>query len=105
MSLSTGERIRDFNNLPFGRAFASISPEVKTRLECHNVGKIKIKNSKKGVECLVCRGDVGFLRRLVQHRFCCREHERMYLAELEEVAVMRLRTLDAAGRARCGSRV
>jgi hypothetical protein len=69
------------------------------------VGKINIKNSKKSVECLVCRNDVGFLRRLIQHRFCCREHEQMYLAELEEVAVMRLRALDATGRAGCDSRV
>ena len=68
------------------------------------MAKINMKNSKKSVECLVCRGDVGFLRRLIQHRFCCREHEQMYLAELEEVAVMRLRALDATGGARCSSR-
>ena len=68
------------------------------------MGKIDIRDSKKSGKCLICRNDVGFLRRLVQHRFCCREHERMYLAELEEVAVMRLRALDATGRAQCSSR-
>jgi len=66
--------------------------------------KINIRNSKNGGECLVCRSDVGFLRRLIQHRFCCREHERMYLAELEEVALMRLRAQDATGGALSGSR-
>ena len=66
--------------------------------------KFDLRNSKNGRECLVCRGDVGFLRRLIQHRFCCREHERMYLAELEEVAVMRLRARDAAAGALSSSR-
>ena len=68
------------------------------------MGKSEIKESKKSSACLVCRNDVGLLRRLIQYRFCCREHEQMYQAELEEVAVMRLRTLDATARARCGSR-
>jgi hypothetical protein len=65
---------------------------------------IDIRNSKNGRECLVCRSNVGFLRRLIQHRFCSREHERMYLAELEEVALMRLRARDAAPGALSSSR-
>ena len=66
--------------------------------------KIDIRNSKNGGECLVCRCDVGFLRRLIQHRFCSREHERTYLAELEEVALMRLRARDARAAALSSSR-
>jgi hypothetical protein len=65
--------------------------------------KIDIRSSKNGGECLVCHSNVGFLRRLIQYRFCSQEHERMYLAELEEVAVMRLRAQDATAGARCGS--
>ena len=67
--------------------------------------KINLKDSKKSGECcLVCGNDLGLLRRLVQQWFCCQEHEQMYLDELQEVAVMRLRTLDAIGRVQSGSR-
>jgi|ERR1700680_1500580 len=95
-----GTESRILNNLQFGRHFANVWIDMGVL----HVGKIKIKDSKNSGECLVCRSDVGLLRRLIQHRFCCREHEQMYLAELEEVAVTRLRALDATGRARCSSR-
>ena len=41
--------------------------------------------------CLRCRNEIGMFRRLAHHRFCCDEHESTYLAELEELAVRRLR--------------
>jgi hypothetical protein len=41
--------------------------------------------------CLHCRNEIGMFRRLARHRFCCDEHESTYLAELEELAVRRLR--------------
>jgi len=66
---------------------------------------LKRSDSKTSGKCLVCHNDLGFLRKLVQHRFCCLDHERMYEAELEEAAVMRLRTLEAAARIRCSVRV
>ena len=66
--------------------------------------KIDTKDSRKSVECLVCRNEVGLVRRLIQSRFCCQKHEQMYLAELEDVAVMRLRSLGTTGRAVAGSR-
>jgi hypothetical protein len=40
--------------------------------------------------CLACQSDIGLFRRLAHHRFCCDNHEAMYLAELQELAVTRL---------------
>jgi hypothetical protein len=40
--------------------------------------------------CLACHSDIGLFHRLAHHRFCCDEHEAMYLTELQELAVARL---------------
>lgn len=40
--------------------------------------------------CLACHSDIGLFRRLAHHRFCCDNHEAMYLAELQELALARL---------------
>lgn len=41
-------------------------------------------------ECLACHNDIGLVRRFSRHRFCSDVHERMYLAELEKIALTRL---------------
>jgi hypothetical protein len=46
--------------------------------------------------CLACQSDIGLFRRLAHHRFCCDNHEAMYLAELQELAVTRLHNAIAA---------
>jgi hypothetical protein len=40
--------------------------------------------------CLGCQSDLGLFRRLAQRRFCSDDHEVMYLAELQKLALTRL---------------
>jgi hypothetical protein len=40
--------------------------------------------------CLSCQKDIGWYRRLSNHRFCCEKHESEWLEELEELAIRRL---------------
>ena len=39
---------------------------------------------------IACHNDIGLVRRFSRHRFCSDVHERMYLAELEKIALTRL---------------
>ncbi len=41
--------------------------------------------------CLGCQGEIGLFRRVARHRFCSDEHEHQYFAELDELAIQRLR--------------
>ncbi len=43
-------------------------------------------------KCLACQNDLTVFRRVARHRFCCQEHEQMYVAELQKIAVARLRS-------------
>lgn len=40
--------------------------------------------------CLACQKKISLLRRLDRQRFCCDEHETVYLAELDKLAIERL---------------
>src|ERR1700724_2313590 len=40
--------------------------------------------------CLACHNDIGLVRRFSHRRFCSDEHEQLYLAELEKIALARL---------------
>ena len=53
---------------------------------------VKIEKTAKPGKCLVCQRDLGFFRRLANHRFCTDEHEQQYMVELREVALGRLRS-------------
>ena len=46
--------------------------------------------------CLVCENEIGMFRKLAHDRFCCDEHERLYLAELAELAIQRLHNASLA---------
>lgn len=46
--------------------------------------------TSQGLVCLTCQTDLGLFRKLARHRFCCDNHEATYLAELQELAIMRL---------------
>jgi len=54
------------------------------------------RTTSQSLVCLACQSGIGLLRRLTHHHFCCDEHEAMYLAELQELAVMRLHSAIAA---------
>ena len=41
--------------------------------------------------CLTCQKKIGIFRRFRGHTFCSEDHERAYTAQLEELAVQRLR--------------
>jgi len=41
-------------------------------------------------KCLACQTELGVFHRFAHHRFCSEQHEQVYLAELEEVALARL---------------
>ena len=53
--------------------------------------------------CLACRTEIGMFRRLKRVRFCCDDHERTYLTELEELAIQRLRNAHIDVPARCSN--
>lgn len=42
--------------------------------------------------CLACQKKLSLFRRLDRQRFCCDEHETVYLAELDKLAVERLQS-------------
>ena len=48
------------------------------------------KDSNPKPKCLACRKELGLFHRLAHHRFCSEQHEHVYLAELEEIALARL---------------
>ena len=41
-------------------------------------------------KCLACRRNLGLLRKLSRRRFCSDKHERLYLEELQKIALTRL---------------
>jgi len=41
-------------------------------------------------KCLACRRNLGLFQKLLRGRFCSAEHERLYLEELEKIALTRL---------------
>jgi hypothetical protein len=47
---------------------------------------------KSRAKCLACPLAIGLFRRMNKQRFCCDQHEVMYLAELKDMGVARLRT-------------
>jgi hypothetical protein len=46
--------------------------------------------TSQSLVCLTCQSNLGLFRRLTNHHFCCDEHEAMYLAQLQELALTRL---------------
>lgn len=46
--------------------------------------------------CLACQEDLSLFRRLDRQRFCCEEHETLYLAELDKLAIERLQNARCA---------
>lgn len=42
-------------------------------------------------KCLGCENNIGLIRRIGNHRFCCDEHEQMFFAESQALAVARLK--------------
>jgi len=53
---------------------------------------VQVQNSPNPKKCLVCQQSLGFLRRLAKRHFCSEKHEKQYLAELGEIAIVRLQT-------------
>ena len=52
----------------------------------------KALSIKSRAKCLACPLAIGLFRRWNKQSFCCEEHELMYLAELKDMGVARLRT-------------
>lgn len=52
--------------------------------------RIKTKSDSGNRPCLVCGGSLGFFRRMAESAFCSDDHERTYLDELGQIALMRL---------------
>lgn len=52
-----------------------------------------------GSKCLACHNEIGLHRRLSHQHFCSEEHERVYLAELQSLAITRLHSASAAAPA------
>jgi|SRR5581483_2589967 len=48
------------------------------------------RSGKTKLVCLACQQNIGRFRRLGGNWFCCEEHEKTYLAELEELSLQRL---------------
>ena len=46
--------------------------------------------TSQSLVCLGCKSNLGLFRRLTSHHFCCDQHEAMYLAELQQLALTRL---------------
>jgi hypothetical protein len=46
--------------------------------------------TSQSLVCLTCQSNLGLFRRLTNDRFCRDEHEAMYLAELQQLALTRL---------------
>jgi hypothetical protein len=46
--------------------------------------------ASQSLVCLTCQSNLGLFRRLTNDRFCCNDHEAMYLAQLQELALTRL---------------
>jgi hypothetical protein len=42
--------------------------------------------------CLSCGNKIGMFRRLAEQRFCSHEHEQIYLIELQQLAIERLKS-------------
>ena len=53
-------------------------------------------NGEPPSKCQACRNRIGLFRRLSHQRFCSEEHERVYLAELQALAIIRLHSAAAA---------
>lgn len=49
--------------------------------------------------CLACQKKLSLFRRLDRQRFCCDEHETMYLTELDQLAIERLQNARVAATA------
>lgn len=47
-------------------------------------------------KCLACQKELGAFHRLARHRFCSEQHEKIYLTELETLAMARLGSARAA---------
>lgn len=58
---------------------------------CRTISQ-KRPNYGRKPNCLACQNDLSIFRRVAHHRFCCQDHERMYMAELQKIAVARLRS-------------
>jgi|ERR1700680_3370319 len=52
--------------------------------------------TSQSLVCVACQSNIGLFRRLAHHRFCCDNHEALYLAELQELALTRLHNAIAA---------
>jgi hypothetical protein len=51
---------------------------------------VRISSKSRG-KCLACSGQVGLVRRLTNRPFCCDTQELLYLEELKDMGVARLR--------------
>jgi len=56
---------------------------------------VKSEKSPRGGHCLVCDKGLGLFRRISGNKFCSKQHEEQYLADLRELAVSRLQHFGA----------
>ena len=56
---------------------------------------LKSEKSRRRGHCLVCGKGVGLFRRISGNKFCSKQHEERYLADLRELAVSRLQHFGA----------